>query len=283
MKFLIIQENGRHLISRHLRECNSLQRALIFNGESCDVWGLGHVNFHNIPDYNQYDVIINLENYDTSGWVPDLTPTVRPMKLIWAIDSHCQGRDYYTAIFQRGRYHKILEATKYYVDHNRVWFPNCYDSDFMVPFSDISKNTFVGFCGNYVNRQATFEFIKSRVPDFKLDINVRGIDMVRAINSYYVHFNKNMSNDINYRNFETLGCGTFLLTSYDNQYAELGFKEGEHFYTYRSNEEAVEKLNYLRANPEIIGEISKKGHEFGLANHTFKKRAAELIQIIKHL
>ena len=71
MKFLIIQENGRHEISKHLRECNSMQRAFIKCGAECDVWGLGHENYNTVPDYNSYDVIINLENYDT-GRMPNL-------------------------------------------------------------------------------------------------------------------------------------------------------------------------------------------------------------------
>jgi Glycosyl transferases group 1 len=282
MKFLIIQENGRHIISKHLRECNSLQRALWFNGELCDVWGLGHDNFKTVPDYEQYDVIINLENYDV-GWVPDLSGTVKPLKLLWAIDSHCQGKDYYSNIFSRGKYHKILEATKHFVDQNSVWFPNCYDSDFIVPMKDVEKKTFLGFCGNYVNRYDVFNFIREAFPDFKLDIDVRGINMIRAINSYQIHFNKNMSNDINYRNFETMGCGTFLLTNYDGQYDELGFNEGEHYYVYRSLPDAVDKINYLKRNPRVITDVAVKGHMLALEKHTFKIRAKELINIVKGL
>ena len=185
MKFLIIQENGRHEISKHLRECNSLQRALLYNGEYCDVWGLGHDNFNLKPDFNNYDVIINLENYDT-GWVPDLSKYNKPYKLVWAIDSHCQGKDYYSNIFKLGGYDKILEATKYYVDKDRVWFPNCFDSDFITPFKDVEKNIFVGFCGNYCNRKPLFDYIASNIPAFSLDMDVRGFDMIKKINSYKI-------------------------------------------------------------------------------------------------
>ena len=34
--------------------------------------------------------------------------------------------------------------------------------------------------------------------------------MVDAINSYYIHFNRNIGDDINYRTFETTGCKTLL-------------------------------------------------------------------------
>lgn len=281
MKFLIIQENGRHPISRHLRECNSLQRALLFHGEDCDVWGIGHDNFNKKPDFSSYDIIINLENYDT-GWVPDLSTITKPIKLIWAIDSHCRGKDYYTAILKTGKYTKILEATNVFLDENRIWFPNCYDADFIVPM-DIEKTTYVGFCGNLVNRGNLLYALQTYIPDFKIDINVRGINMIQTINSYQIHFNKNMSVDINYRNFETLGCGTLLFTDKNKQYEELGFKEEEHFITYGSFEEAISKLESLRNNIVLINSIAKKGHEFGKTKHTFKNRAKTLIEIIKSL
>ncbi len=281
MKFLIIQENGRHLISRHLRECNSLQRALLFHGEECDVWGLGHDNFGKNPDFNSYDIILNLENYDT-GWMPNLATITKPLKLFWAIDSHFRGKEYYTGVFKEGKYHKILEATKYYLDDNRIWFPNCYDSDFIVPL-DLEKTSFIGFCGNVVNRQNDFAFIKANFPEFKLDINVRGIHMVRAINSYHIHFNKNISNDINYRSFETLGCGTLLLTNYDKYYEELGFKENENYFAYRSLPDALDIIKFLRNNPDVISRVSEQGHIFGKTEHTFKNRAKTLINLVKSL
>lgn len=282
MRFLIIQENGRHEISKHLRECNSLQRALLFHGVLCDVWGLGHDNYGNKPNFNSYDVIINLENYDT-GWVPDLSEFNKPLKLVWAIDSHCQGKDYYSNIFNRGKYYKVLEATKYYVDKDRVWFPNCYDSDFITPIPNIEKNILVGFCGNYCNRKPLFDYVKNRVPEFSLDMDVRGFNMIKTINSYKISFNKNIFNDINYRNFETLGCGSCLLTNHDQQYGELGFKENVHYITYNSKEEAIDKINYLKNNQDLIDKISKDGHNFALKKHTFKNRAKSLISYVNKL
>jgi glycosyltransferase involved in cell wall biosynthesis len=282
MKFLIIQENGRHIISKHLRECNSLQRAILFNGEECDVWGLGHDNFDKVPEFNSYDVIINLENYDT-GWVPSLASFTKPIKLLWAIDSHFRGKDYYTSVFNEGRYTKTLEATKYFVDSNSVWFPNCYDSDFITPLSDIEKNNLLGFCGNFVNRKDLFDQIKGYFPEFRLDIDVRGINMIRAINSYNILFNKNISVDINYRNFETAGCKTCLLTDYNEQYDELGFKDKENFFTYKSVDEAVEIINFLKNNPEIINTVSEKGYELVSKKHTFKARAKSLIKFVNTL
>lgn len=277
MKFLIIQENGRHEISKHLRECNSMQRALVKCGVECDVWGLGHKNYNTIPDYNSYDVIINLENYDT-GWMPNLSHTTKPLKFLWAIDSHVRGYDYYKDVFKDGKYNYILQATKDYLDKDSLWFPNCYDSEFIKPTAT-EKKYFVGFCGNYVNRKPYFDYINSHIP-LKLDIDVRGINMVNAINSYHIQFNMNIANDINYRSFETMGCQTALLTNYNSQYDELGFKENENVFYYRSVNEAVDILKYLESNGQKVQQVAKSGYNFTLSKHTFENRAKSLLKFI---
>ena len=84
MKFLIIQENGRHDGNRNFRECFCAQRAFVHHGQEADVWGLGHDNYSYEPDYEAYDFIINLENYDETGWVPSLAK-VQTKKFLWSI------------------------------------------------------------------------------------------------------------------------------------------------------------------------------------------------------
>ena len=281
MKFLIIQEQGRHEISRHLRECNSLQRAIIANGEECDVWGLGHANYATEPNYDTYDVIVNLENYDT-GWAPDLRNYRSPIKLLWSIDAHVQGYEYYKRIFDGGNYTKILQATKDFCCKDSVWFPNCYDDKFIYP--QLSKYSIpVGFCGNYVNRKPLFDYIKSKIPEFHLDIDVRGQDMINAINSYRIGFNKNIGIDVNYRNFETMGCGTMLITDKNHQYDALGFKHTENCLIYSSPDEAVELIKYAIDRPMQMHDISQKGLELVQKKHTFNKRAEHLIKYVKSL
>jgi spore maturation protein CgeB len=107
--------------------------------------------------------------------------------------------------------------------------------------------------------------------------------MIKAINSYNIMFNKNISIDINYRNFETMGCGTCLLTNINDQYEELGFKAGENYFCYDSVENAIEIINYLKENPQVVTTVAARGHEFVLNKHTFKKRAQSLIKYINTL
>ena len=54
LSVLIIQENGRHVENRSFRECFCLQRGFKKINHKADVWGLGHENYSEKPDYESY-------------------------------------------------------------------------------------------------------------------------------------------------------------------------------------------------------------------------------------
>jgi len=278
MKIAIIQENGRHEKNRDFRECFSMQRSLQKLNFVVDVWGLGHDNYEKELEWDSYDTILNLENYDSTGWLPDLSQTSKPKKLLWSIDAHCRGLNAYRKIFEKGNYNLILQATKDFVDNNSCWFPNCYDSTLIERNNTIERKSFLGFCGSLLNRGEILSFLENKY-DLRKDIWVLGRDMVKAVNSYQIHFNINLSNDINYRSFETLGCGTALLTNKNYQYDELGFIDGANCITYSSVEEMVKKLDYYKNNPKEVSQIQKKSAELA-KSHTYDVRASTLGDII---
>ena len=106
MKILLIQENGRHDKNRNFRESFSLQRGFTKLGIESVVWGLGHENFNNLPNFNSYDLIINLENY-SNGWDPDLS-NVNAKKILWSIDAHARGESPFIDEFNRSKYNILL-------------------------------------------------------------------------------------------------------------------------------------------------------------------------------
>lgn len=280
MKILVIQENGRHDKNRHLRECFSLQRSFEKLGHECHVWGLGHEWFMEHPVWESYDLILNIENYDEIGWVPNLKD-VKTTKFLWSIDAHCGMEHVFNKTFIEGKYDKLLHSTKDFVkEDNHVWFPNAYDNNFIFPMNIQKENTF-GFCGNFGNRK---ELILKLDRDFgmKLDIFVIGDDMVRAINSYRCHFNKNIANDINYRSFETIGCGTLLLTNYNPQYDELGFIHGENCFMYKNEDHLYEIMRELSEWNEDHDKIALSGLKLA-EKHTYDERVKNLLEIKNRL
>lgn len=276
MKILIIQENGQHAANRNFRECFCMSRSLTKMGHEVEIWGKGHVNFETQPQWESYDIILNFENYDSTGWVPTLEATTAPKKYLWSIDAHCRGMSPFADTFRSGKYDLILQSTKDFVNNdNSVWFPNCYDASLFKPSAP--KNNFLGFCGSLLNRKQILDFLTQKY-NLKQDIWVLGEDMVKTISSYEVHFNINLANDINYRSFETLGCGTLLLTNYNPQYEELGFVDGKNCLIYRDVESLCKKIEYCIENPESVKEITKNGIELA-KNHTYDIRAKNLISL----
>lgn len=284
MKVLIIQENGRHEKNRHLRECHSMKRAFEFHKVDCDVWGLGHGYFRrgttNIipytPDFDSYDLIINLENYDEAGWVPDLSTFKKPIKFLWSIDAHFRGFEVFLNEFQRGEYDLILQASKPFVDENSFWLPNAYDDDYLTPGDSENKPYDVGFCGNILNRGSLLNSVDSEF-GLKKDIFVIGQDMVDAIRSYKVHVNANIAYDMNYRNFETLGCGTILAAHNNNeQFAELGFIDNINCILFEDMEEFKEKVRRVLEDDTHRIKMSKEAKKLA-KKHTYKERAKTII------
>lgn len=107
--------------------------------------------------------------------------------------------------------------------------------------------------------------------------------MVNTINSYKIHFNRNMSNDINYRTFETMGCKTLLITN-ETENLKINFNIDKHMIIYKTKDELLDKIKYYVANDEERKKIELEGYEHVLSNHTYDNRVKELITIInKHI
>jgi hypothetical protein len=276
MNILLIQENGRHEANKNFRECFSLKRAFEKFNHSCEIWGEGHDNFDRPPDYENYDWIINLENYD-SGWVPNLSGVKKPTKFLWSIDAHCRGEEVYENVFKEGKYDFMLHSAACFVKKDyHIWFPNCFD-ELLIKKTNTPKVHDLGFCGNYVNRKPLLDYLQER-HGIHLDVFVIGEEMVKAINSYKCHFNYNMAfgvnEAINYRNFETLGCGTLLLTSYSPEYKPLNLIDGDNCFIYNNSADMDAKIDHIKSTD--ISEIANKGFEES-SNHTYTKRVEALL------
>jgi hypothetical protein len=281
---LIIQSAGQrngttHLCKNdYLRECLSLQFGFQQCGWVADVWGLRHPNFFTLPDFDSYDYILTLENYETE-WLPDLTKYTKPVKIQWIIDLHCQSVEVYENITRQ--LDIVLHSTKAlmkkyeerFPDKKHIWFPNGFDSRYFVPM-DLPKEHKLIFIGNIINQG---ELLKYMVSNYGLKYFMKtGEDMIKLLNSTKIHFNHSTSVDVNYRNFETLACGICLLTNYLPEMEELGFKDGENCLMYRTLEELDEKIKFALtdSNWKRIGDA---GLEFS-KKHSYVVRVKDFIE-----
>ena len=284
MKIVIIQEAGRHEKNKNFRESLCLHRALsrIEEVES-KVWGLNYPDFNmSFSEIEQWaDVIFVIENY-TSDWLPiNEISNSNKLKIFWSIDSHCvlQQHQYLCKILQIDI---LLNSTESYIPYfdglvkESHWFPNSYPDDLMSNLN-LEKTEDIGFCGNVLNRGHIIDSLDKY--NIKKDIFVIGDDMVNAINSYKIHLNCNISNDINYRTFETTGCGTFLLTNYTPGLEKL-FDIGKEIVVYNDLNDLDNKVKYYLENEEEREKISKSGYERSKKEHTYYERAKKLVDII---
>lgn len=279
MKILLIQENGRHEANRNFRECFCLQRGFNRLGIESTIWGLGHSNFAQPIEFENFDLIINLENYGT-GWEPNLS-NINTKKMLWSIDAHAKGETPFLNEFYRGDYNILLHSTKDFVNENfKIWFPNAFDDE-LIYKRDIEKRCDVGFCGSMLNRSMIIQKLKDKY-DFIHDNFVIGDDMVKSINSYKVHWNRNLSNDINYRSFETIGCGIPLITNYNYQYELLGFEHLKNVIMYKTENEMFEYLDLILSNDDLRNSIAENGHLLS-KNHTYFERCKKVLEIYNEI
>jgi len=279
MKILIIQEAGRHEKNKNFRESLNFQRAFTKIGIESKVWGL------NYPDYDKtfdeiskdYDVVLLIENYN-NGWLPSIS-NFKGLKMFWSIDSHMIPREHVMTCFSN-KIDIVLNAieshSKYFQGIKSYYLPNAYPDDLIDYKTNIQKITDVGFCGNIINRG---DWIDS-IPNIKKDVFVIGDDMVNTVNSYKIHFNRNLADDLNYRTFETLGCKTFLLTNETENLRNL-FKIGEHLDVYTTKQDLLDKVKYYLEHEDIRNKIAESGYNYVRENHTFVNRAQEILTIIK--
>ncbi len=263
MNIIIIQENGHHEINRNFRECFCLKRGFEHHGANVTVWGKGHDNYEQTLVWEDYDLIFAIENWD---WMPDLSQVSVP-KFIWAIDAHCKG----PKVYEQYGFDKVLHASSVFVDTEDLWLPNCYDDTIIKP-SDVDKTADLGFCGNDAGRLSIINWLILNF-NMKWDEMVLGDDMVRAVNSYKTHWNLNIGVDVNYRNFETMGCRTLLLTSDHPDYAKLGFNK-DNCQVYTSHHDLNTQLQRT-----VDFSVADKGYDLVKSRHTYKHRAQRIMEI----
>jgi hypothetical protein len=283
MKFLIIQEAGRHEANKNFRESLCLQRSLEkIPSNSAKVWGHGYPDFEKFDELEKWaDAIFIIENY-YPDWLPvDKINKSKKLKIYWSIDSHCILNNH-VDLCNKLKIDIHLNSTEYYlrffthITPKCFWFPNAYSSDLIKPLN-IEKKYDVGFCGNILNRGDWIESLNEF--NIKKDIFVIGNDMVTAINSYKINFNRNIANDINYRTFETLGCKTFLITNYTEGLEKL-FTLDKDLVTYATADDLKFKIRYYLNNPSKREEIESHGYETALKKHTYDSRCRYLMRII---
>lgn len=100
-----------------------------------------------------------------------------------------------------------------------------------------------------------------------------------------IAFNISIKDDLNMRFFEILSSGSFQLTNWipilKDMEKEYGLKDGKHFVTYKTLDEAVEKAKYYIEHEEEREKIALAGHKKFLEAHTYQSRISKILDTVK--
>lgn len=267
MKWLVIQSDGQHAENRNFRECHALKYAIEGLGYTCDVWGLRHQDFGNIPYFESYDVIFCAEQYEFD-WLPDFTKIRKPIKIQWIVDLHVHRNYEKIASGFNIACHATRKLMDGYPCSKNVWFPNAVDDQHFY-YRENDPQIDMGFVGSISEERA--QWIKEFRKTFFFEASQeKGMPMTFAIRDLKIHWNKNASCDINYRTFETIGLGTCLLTNFDEDLLKLGFIDGFNCLMYRDFEHAKEIATKVILSYQW-GEIALSTHELAKLNSYYNR------------
>lgn len=155
---------------------------------------------------------------------------------------------------------------------NPIWLPHAFEPQAYFKTEMAAKRYDVCFIGHVNNksREEALDRLFSEFPNFDYGQDLFENAAKRFCNSKVV-FNTAMTTDINMRVFETMGTGSFLLTSWIPTIEEL-FEDGKHLVLYRSLDEMVDKAKYYLAHDEEREKIAQAGYEEVLKKHTIQHR-----------
>ncbi|KKS98614.1 MAG: hypothetical protein UV73_C0001G0135 [Candidatus Gottesmanbacteria bacterium GW2011_GWA2_43_14] len=111
-----------------------------------------------------------------------------------------------------------------------------------------------------------------------------GLDMYRILARAKIVINRHIDvaedNANNMRLFEATGMGALLISDRKNNLPDL-FKVGQEIEDYGSVDELLEKVKYFLADDKRRELIARAGQKRTLADHNYKKRMAELEEILR--
>ncbi len=210
---------------------------------------------------------------------------------VWyAVDSHIHPWHlFYANIFDIVLFaqKQFLEVEfKYSYPNIKKWFP-LYCNPEVHKKLNLRKEfdlCFVGTLNPKLNkpRVELMNKIKSKLENFYCGEG----EFVEIFNKSLIVLNQSANNDINFRTFEAMACGSLLLNERiaGNGFNEL-FKENYHLICYEKGnvDEIVEKVKFYKKNLDKAREIAENGYKYVIENHSIKNRAEQFRNLIEFL
>ncbi|WP_437187875.1 glycosyltransferase [Planctomicrobium sp. SH668] len=260
-------------------------RALLSLATGSGLTGVEHVRPNQLGqfDFSCFDAVIAVDD----GLDYDL-PQCDAIKVWWAIDTHLS----FERCLHKARQADLVFAAQKNGAEELVragissaqWLPLACDPE--IHGRCEAPNRFdIGFVGHSFpgEREERLALIQRRFPrSFVGTADYR--EMATIYSAAHLVFNCSLRDDINMRVFEGLCSGSLLLTNdlTDNG-QELLFQAGEHFASYRTRGELLERIDYYLEHPLERERIAAAGREHVLSHHTYRHRVEVILASINTL
>jgi glycosyltransferase involved in cell wall biosynthesis len=145
----------------------------------------------------------------------------------------------------------------------------------------------VGFLGSlksneYARRRALLESLAQRT-GMLVTRTQSGREYLETLNRIKIFVSADLGmGEFMIKNFEAMACGCMLLAwSQGEEDRLLGFEDMENTVFYRSEEEAVQKLEMLQRDPELAARIARNGQAFAESRYSFARVGQALAEEIQ--
>ena len=147
--------------------------------------------------------------------------------------------------------------------HNLYWFPNFAFNPIHRIFNAerVPRVVFAGSLGRFhpYRRHVVESLQKASYPIDALSCSQE--NAASHYSNYLISLNVSLNQDLNWRFFEIISSGGFLLTDRLNEESGISkiFTEGIHYEAFGDQNELYYKVNYYLSNPKKAIEISRRG------------------------
>ena len=151
----------------------------------------------------------------------------------------------------------------------------------------VERDIPAGFLGSlkskeYAQRKALVESLAQRV-GVLVTRTASGAEYLAMLNRIKVFVSADIGmGEFMIKNFEAMACGCVLLAwSQGEEDDLLGFEDMHNVVFYRSEEEALAKLQLLQADPELAARIARNGQAFAESRYSFDRVGRDLAEQIQ--
>ncbi|BBP57013.1 glycosyltransferase [Pseudomonas sp. St316] len=167
-----------------------------------------------------------------------------------------------------------------------VFVSKGYDEQ-MLHNTDGVRDIPVGFLGSlksteYAQRKALLESLVQRT-GMLVTRTESGREYLETLNRIKIFVSADLGmGEFMIKNFEAMACGCVLLAwSQGEEDRLLGFEDMENTVFYRSEDEAVQKLELLQRDPELAARIARNGQAFAESRYSFARVGRVLAEEIQ--